>query len=70
MELWHGSDRLPAVDTWVSDWPGVQPKGEFSEHYIIFCTLREQNDVTREIKMNRMLDVTFKYPDQERIKFR
>eukprot|EP00971_Amphidinium_carterae_P125011 2476677-Amphidinium_carterae.1 len=34
LELWHGTDRVPA-DTWVRDWPGIQPAGEISEYQVL-----------------------------------
>eukprot|EP00971_Amphidinium_carterae_P261661 5191067-Amphidinium_carterae.1 len=35
MELWHGSDRVPADGTQVTDWPGIQPLGEISEYQLL-----------------------------------
>eukprot|EP00971_Amphidinium_carterae_P109745 2174031-Amphidinium_carterae.1 len=32
MELWHGSEKLPADNTDVEHWPGIQPCGEISEY--------------------------------------
>eukprot|EP00971_Amphidinium_carterae_P143831 2850278-Amphidinium_carterae.1 len=35
MELWHGSERVPADGTRVQDWPGVKPLGELSEYQLV-----------------------------------
>eukprot|EP00971_Amphidinium_carterae_P324482 6448645-Amphidinium_carterae.1 len=34
MELWDGSDRVPADDV-VQYWPGIKPKGEISEYQLL-----------------------------------
>eukprot|EP00971_Amphidinium_carterae_P139929 2772191-Amphidinium_carterae.1 len=34
MELWHGSERVPADES-VSDWPGIQPDSGISEYQLV-----------------------------------
>eukprot|EP00971_Amphidinium_carterae_P178471 3540610-Amphidinium_carterae.1 len=35
MELWHGSEKVPADGTRVGDWPGIQPLGEISAYQLV-----------------------------------
>eukprot|EP00971_Amphidinium_carterae_P014417 284685-Amphidinium_carterae.1 len=34
MELWHGSEKVPAR-TEIQNWPGVQPPGKISEYQLL-----------------------------------
>eukprot|EP00971_Amphidinium_carterae_P276810 5493474-Amphidinium_carterae.1 len=35
MELWHGSEMVPAARTEVRDWPGIRQCGEISEYQLL-----------------------------------